>query len=132
MGKRKKSSRKPQGPKKREGLAKEFTCLFCNHEKSVHVKLDKKAGVGQLSCAVCGQQFQCGIHTLMEAIDVYSEWVDAADAVAKEAANDKTSGSTSYARPSARAHITDREIEDDDEDERRYEGEGIVADDDDY
>lgn len=132
MGKRKKSSRKPQGPKKREGLSKEFTCLFCNHEKSVNVKLDKKAGVGQLSCAVCGQQFQCGIHTLMEAIDVYSEWVDAADAVAKEAANDRATGSsTSHARPGARAPIANREI-DDEEDDRRYEGEGIVADDDDY
>ncbi|KAI0913388.1 transcription elongation factor [Ustulina deusta] len=131
MGKRKKSSRKPQGPKKREGLAKEFTCLFCNHEKSVHVKLDKKAGVGQLSCAVCGQQFQCGIHTLMEAIDVYSEWVDAADAVAKEAATERTTGSTSFARSNVRPPIADREI-DDEEDEHRYEGEGIVADDDDY
>ncbi|KAI1367385.1 Elf1-domain-containing protein [Xylaria arbuscula] len=130
MGKRKKSSRKPQGPKKREGLSKEFTCLFCNHEKSVHVKLDKKAGVGHLSCAVCGQQFQCGIHTLMEAIDVYSEWVDAADAVAKEAANDRTTGSSSYARSNARAPIADREI-DDEEDDHRYEGEGIVGDDDD-
>ncbi|KAI0873583.1 transcription elongation factor [Hypoxylon argillaceum] len=131
MGKRKKSSRKPQGPKKREGLSKEFTCLFCNHEKSVHVKLDKKAGVGHLSCAVCGQHFQCRIDALMESIDVYCEWVDAADAVAKEAANDRSSGSTSFPRPGARAPITDREIEDD-EDERRYEGEGIVADDDDY
>lgn len=129
MGKRKKSSRKPQGPKKREGLAKEFTCLFCNHEKAVHVKLDKKAGVGDLSCAVCGQQFQCSIHTLTDAIDVYSEWVDAADAVAKEAALDRGSGSTSFARPGPRAPVAEREIEDD-EDERRYEGEGIVADDD--
>ncbi|KAI0446614.1 transcription elongation factor Elf1 like-domain-containing protein [Xylaria telfairii] len=131
MGKRKKSSRKPQGPKKREGLAKEFTCLFCNHEKSVHVKLDKKAGVGQLSCAVCGQQFQCSINTLMEAIDVYSEWVDAADAVAKEAANDRAHGSASFTRPGARAHAVDREVEDE-EDEHRYEGDGIVGDDDDY
>ncbi|KAI1129461.1 Elf1-domain-containing protein [Nemania abortiva] len=131
MGKRKKSSRKPQGPKKREGLAKEFTCLFCNHEKSVHVKLDKKAGVGHLSCAVCGQQFQCSINTLTEAIDVYSEWVDAADAVAKEAANDRTTGSTSFTRLGPRAPIPGREV-DDDEDDRRYEGEGIVADDDDY
>ncbi|KAJ8120478.1 hypothetical protein ONZ43_g2820 [Nemania bipapillata] len=89
MGKRKKSSRKPQGPKK------------------------------------------CAINTLTEAIDVYSEWVDAADAVAKEAANDRSTGSTSFTRPSARAPIADREV-DDDEDERRYEGEGIVADDDDY
>ncbi|KAI0490746.1 transcription elongation factor [Xylaria cf. heliscus] len=130
-GKRKKSSRKPQGPKKREGLAKEFTCLFCNHENSVHVKLDKKAGVGQLTCAVCGQRFQCRIDSLMEAIDVYCEWVDAADAVAKEAANEKASGSASFTRPGARAPIADREV-DDEEDEHRYEGEGIVGDDDDY
>ncbi|KAI1827551.1 transcription elongation factor Elf1 like-domain-containing protein [Xylaria intraflava] len=130
MGKRKKSSRKPQGPKKREGLAKEFTCLFCNHEKSVHVKLDKKAGVGHLSCAVCGQKFQCGIHTLMEAIDVYSEWVDAADAVAKEAAGNKSASSASFARPGARPPRADRELED--EDDQRYQGEGIVDDDDEY
>ncbi|KAI0398231.1 transcription elongation factor [Xylariaceae sp. FL0594] len=130
QGKRKKSSRKPQGPKKRETLAKEFTCLFCNHEKSVTVKLDKKAGVGNLSCSVCGQRFQCGINTLAEPIDVYSDWVDAADDVAKEAANDRTTGSTSYSRPSTRAPIVDREVEDDEDGGHRYEGEGIVADDD--
>lgn len=26
------------------------------------VKLDKKAGVGQLECKVCGQKFQCGVN----------------------------------------------------------------------
>lgn len=53
-----------------------------------------------------------------------------ADAVAKEAANDRGSASTSYARPSARASRPDREVEDE-EDEHTYEGDGIVADDDD-
>jgi hypothetical protein len=43
-------------------LPKKFTCLFCNHEESVTVSLDKKAGVGQLDCAVCGQTFQCAIN----------------------------------------------------------------------
>lgn len=43
-------------------LPKKFTCLFCNHEESVLVSLDKKAGVGQLDCAVCGQTFQCAIN----------------------------------------------------------------------
>ncbi|KAK3945020.1 transcription elongation factor Elf1 like-domain-containing protein [Diplogelasinospora grovesii] len=85
MGKRKKSSRKPQGPKKNEPLPTVFTCLFCNHEKSVQVRLDKKAGVGQLDCKVCGQKFQCAINYLSAAVDVYSEWVDAADAVAQQA-----------------------------------------------
>lgn len=45
-----------------EALPKKFTCLFCNHEEAVTVSLDKKAGVGQLDCAVCGQTFQCAIN----------------------------------------------------------------------
>lgn len=77
MGKRKSSS-KPQGPKKREPLATTFTCLFCNHEKSITVKVDKKAGVGTLNCSVCAQSFQCGANYLSAPIDIYSEWVDAA------------------------------------------------------
>ncbi|PHH70034.1 hypothetical protein CDD83_5534 [Cordyceps sp. RAO-2017] len=83
MGKRK-SSRKPMGPKKVDPLPTTFTCLFCNHEKSVTVKLDRKAGIGQLDCRVCGQTFQCAVNYLSAAVDVYGEWVDAADAVAKE------------------------------------------------
>ena len=46
----------------REGLPTVFTCLFCNHEKSVEVKLDKKAGCGTLDCKTCGQKFQCQIN----------------------------------------------------------------------
>ncbi|KJZ71030.1 hypothetical protein HIM_09584 [Hirsutella minnesotensis 3608] len=88
MGKRKSSS-KPMGPKKADPLPTTFTCLFCNHEKSVNVKLDRKAGVGQLDCRICGQKFQCAVNYLSAAVDVYGEWVDAADAVAKE---DKSKG----------------------------------------
>ncbi|KIW75503.1 hypothetical protein Z517_10244 [Fonsecaea pedrosoi CBS 271.37] len=87
MGKRKKSSSKPQGPKKREPLASTFTCLFCNHEKAIQVKLDKKAGVGNLHCKVCGQRFQTGINYLSAAVDVYSDWIDACEDVAKDAAS---------------------------------------------
>jgi len=87
MGKRKKSSRGPKGPKKREPLATTFSCLFCNHENSVTVKLDKKLGLGNLSCKVCGQRFQTGINYLSAPVDVYSDWVDACDTVAKSTAN---------------------------------------------
>lgn len=45
-----------------------FTCLFCNHEKSVTVKLDKKAGVGQLDCRICGQKFQCAVNCATDPI----------------------------------------------------------------
>ncbi|KAK0635476.1 hypothetical protein B0T17DRAFT_516385 [Bombardia bombarda] len=139
MGKRKKSSRKPQGPKKNEPLPTVFTCLFCNHEKSVSVKLDKKAGVGQLDCKICGQKFQCGINYLSAAVDVYSEWVDAADAVAQEAAtqssqpgfDDDDGGGGGRRLSSGRPGMSSRRADDyDEDDEGGYEGDGIAADDD--
>ncbi|KAK8110572.1 Transcription elongation factor 1-like protein [Apiospora kogelbergensis] len=126
QGKRKKAAKKPTS-KKNEPLATSFTCLFCNHEKSVAVVLNKKLGVGDLDCKVCGQRFQCGINYLSAPIDVYSEWVDAADAVAQEEGNSK---SASLQRPGARQSTGGRYG--DDEDERRYDGEDIVDDDDEY
>jgi transposase-like protein len=42
----------------RELLSTTFQCLFCNHENSVSVKIDKKASTGELTCKVCGQTFQ--------------------------------------------------------------------------
>ncbi|KAF2756036.1 Elf1-domain-containing protein [Pseudovirgaria hyperparasitica] len=78
---------KKQGPTQREALATTFQCLFCNHEKSVTVKLERKLGVGQLLCKVCGQTFQTNINYLSAAVDVYADWVDACDAVAKENAD---------------------------------------------
>ena len=94
----------------KEPLPINFPCLFCNHEKSVSIKLDKKAGIGDLICKVCAQDFQAPInckfqaeHTdvtsifvfsnrrltasvtdLSAAVDVYSDWIDACDAVAKK------------------------------------------------
>ncbi|KAK3903339.1 transcription elongation factor Elf1 like-domain-containing protein [Staphylotrichum tortipilum] len=129
MGKRKSSS-KPQGPKRRDPLPTVFTCLFCNHEKSVEVKLDKKAGCGTLDCKVCGQKFQCQINYLSSPIDVYSEWVDAADAVADEAKQNASQSRGSGKPSNRRAGESSQRI--DEEDEGGYEGEDIVADDEDY
>jgi len=137
MGKRKKAAKKPTGPKKNEPLPVVFPCLFCNHEKSVTCKLDKKAGVGQLSCKVCNQQFQCAVNYLSAAVDVYSDWVDACDAVAKDT-NEEAGGdhalsrASTSGRPSAGKNRDDEDdmIDDDDDDGMgSYGGEGIVADD---
>ncbi|KAF9052651.1 transcription elongation factor Elf1 like-domain-containing protein [Panaeolus papilionaceus] len=84
MGKRKKSSRKPGPSRQKVPLDTTFTCLFCNHDKSVTVRLDKKAGVAQLVCRVCDQRFQSKATHLTEAVDIYSEWIDAADAAQQE------------------------------------------------
>jgi len=88
MGKRKKSSRKPGGGRKKQVLETAFTCLFCHHDKSVSVKLNRKESIGYLSCRVCGQSFQSTITALSEPIDVFSEWMDAAD----DAAGNQSSG----------------------------------------
>ena len=61
---------------KADPLPTTFTCLFCNHEKSVTVKLDKKAGVGQLDCKICGQKFQCGINcTIARSVQSAVRWL---------------------------------------------------------
>ncbi|KAF2026656.1 Elf1-domain-containing protein [Setomelanomma holmii] len=117
QGKRKSSS-KPQGPKKKEKLPTVFQCLFCNHEKSVSVSIEKKSGVGNLQCKVCGQTFQTNINYLSAPVDVYADWIDACDAVAKEAAAGKATTGRSANRmggmPSTRTEDDDGFIEQDD------------------
>ncbi|CBY01041.1 hypothetical protein IAQ61_011937 [Plenodomus lingam] len=106
MGKRKSSS-KPQGPKKKEKLPTIFQCLFCNHEKSVSVSIEKKSGVGNLQCKVCGQTFQTNINYLSAPVDVYADWMDACDAVAKEAARGNATTERSTNRSGALPKMTD-------------------------
>ncbi|KAK7749884.1 hypothetical protein SLS53_000466 [Cytospora paraplurivora] len=134
MGKRKKSSRKPMGKKRNDPLPTVFTCLFCNHENSVTVKIDKKAGIGSLECKVCGQRFQCTINYLSAAVDVYGEWVDAAEAVAKGEGESEgmTTTERQYAGEPSRATRKDRNTANESDGEPEYSGEGIVGDDEDY
>ncbi|EPS43425.1 hypothetical protein H072_2585 [Dactylellina haptotyla CBS 200.50] len=110
-------------------VAAVFNCLFCNHERSVIIKLDKKSSVGSLHCNVCGQQYQTSINYLSGAVDVYADWVDAADEVKKEQRRAKKfgGGSSSAAADAAAADMMERrreaefieqdedEIEDDDD-----------------
>ncbi|KAL6708171.1 hypothetical protein ACN47E_003355 [Coniothyrium glycines] len=109
MGKRKSSS-KPQGPKKKEKLPTVFQCLFCNHENAVSVSIEKKSGVGNLQCKVCGQTFQTNINYLSAPVDVYADWIDACDAVAKEAAK----GNASLERSANRSGVLPKPVDDDD------------------
>ncbi|KAK5680767.1 hypothetical protein LTS10_006523 [Elasticomyces elasticus] len=82
MGKRKSKS-KPMGPKKRDPLATSFKCPFCDHESSVSVQIDKKNYIGTVDCRNCGQHYQSSsdMRSLMQAVDVYYEWIDACEDV---------------------------------------------------
>ncbi|KAI3405230.1 hypothetical protein KGF56_001975 [Candida oxycetoniae] len=84
MGKRKSSTRKP-AKKIKQTLDTQFTCLFCNHEKSVICTMDKKNLLGELHCKICGQNFQTAIHSLSQAVDIYSDWIDACEDLAEDA-----------------------------------------------
>jgi transcription elongation factor Elf1 len=78
---RKRSKRKPPPKKKTVGtLETIFSCPFCNHEKSCEVKMDRERNIGTINCTVCLEDFQTGINYLSEAVDVYSDWVDACEA----------------------------------------------------
>lgn len=83
MGKRKTAAK----PVKRikQTLDITFTCLFCNHEKSVVCTLDKKNSLGELHCKICGQSFQSAINPLSQPVDIYSDWIDACEDLAEEA-----------------------------------------------
>ncbi|XP_026216752.1 transcription elongation factor 1 homolog [Anabas testudineus] len=80
MGRRK-SKRKPPPKKKMTGdLESQFTCPFCNHEKSCDVKMERSRNTGIISCTVCLEEFQTPITYLSEPVDVYSDWIDACEA----------------------------------------------------
>ncbi|PFH54336.1 hypothetical protein AMATHDRAFT_170106 [Amanita thiersii Skay4041] len=105
MGKRKKSSRKPAPARQKVPLDTAFTCLFCHHDKSVTVRLDRKEGVAQLVCRVCDQRYQSKVNHLTEPIDIYSEWIDAADAAQKDEQGMRRSTATSSRAVAAAASV---------------------------
>ncbi|KAI3637441.1 hypothetical protein MIR68_004090 [Amoeboaphelidium protococcarum] len=77
MGKRK-STRAPV-KRQKQTLDKTFTCLFCNHESAIAVRIVKDQQIGTVNCRMCGVNWSCKITSLDEAIDVYANWVDACE-----------------------------------------------------
>ncbi|KAA0201467.1 hypothetical protein HAZT_HAZT003675 [Hyalella azteca] len=80
MGRRKSKRKPPPKRKALEALDTQFTCPFCNHERSCDVDIDKDRSVGRVHCRVCLEDYQCHVNYLMEEIDVYNEWIDACEA----------------------------------------------------
>ncbi|KAI7862557.1 transcription elongation factor Elf1 like-domain-containing protein [Spinellus fusiger] len=111
MGKRK--AKRKVAKKLKDKLDVQFNCLFCNHEKSVDVKLDHTNKVGHLSCKICDITWQCPINVLDEPVDVYSAWIDACEDVNKSKRNVRVSdrsreSAEESARPSTAAYSNDQ------------------------
>uniref|UniRef100_A0A7N0TAW1 Transcription elongation factor 1 homolog n=1 Tax=Kalanchoe fedtschenkoi TaxID=63787 RepID=A0A7N0TAW1_KALFE len=77
---RRKNGKKPAPQKRLPKLGKAFTCPFCHHPESVECTIDKKLKIGKASCYVCSESYCVKINFLTEAIDIYSEWLDACEA----------------------------------------------------
>ncbi|KAJ7097906.1 transcription elongation factor Elf1 like-domain-containing protein [Mycena belliarum] len=107
MGKRKKAAKKPQQSRRNVPLDTAFTCLFCHHDKSVTVRLDRKEGIAQLVCRVCDQRYQSKVNHLTEPVDIYSEWIDAADAAQRDEPTSRPAAASSSSRPVAAAASED-------------------------
>merc|ERR1711991_912930 len=73
----KKSRRKPP-PKKNvnKKLSTRFNCPFCNHEKSVDVKINQKEHTAILRCNKCAEMYETQSNYLSEPIDIFAEWLD--------------------------------------------------------
>ncbi|KAH9258809.1 hypothetical protein BASA81_002873 [Batrachochytrium salamandrivorans] len=93
-------------------LDKEFSCLFCNHEKTVTAKIDMENKIGQLTCSACGVSFQTMVTSLSEPVDVYSDWIDACE-LANEGQKTTMPSAPTY---SSKKRYTN-EVDDDDDDE---------------
>jgi transcription elongation factor Elf1 len=80
--------------------------------------------VGNLHCKVCGQRFQTGINYLSAAVDVYSDWIDACENVAQEAAAQDAEDQkfSSYATARTGGTAAAAAGEDDQEQDGAYEG----------
>jgi len=87
MGKHK-SKRKPVKKSGPPPLDTTFNCPFCNYEKAVTCKLDKKNKTGTLSCRVCKEKYTTEINALSEEIDVYSLWIDDCEKVNRNQTED--------------------------------------------
>jgi len=118
MGRRAKKA--PVQTKKRVKLAKRFKCPFCANEDVVECKMDFKAGIGSLSCRLCGAAYQMPIHHLHEPIDVFSEWLDDCEAAANPnmvSGGGAAGGEEDTGTAGAGAATRFQEDDDDDDDE---------------
>eukprot|EP00210_Caulerpa_lentillifera_P001280 g1234.t1 len=81
MGRKRKSAKFGNSKKAKEKTPTSFDCPFCTGSRTVACVLDRDRLLGTVRCLVCEASFSTKINPLSEAIDVYSEWIDACEEV---------------------------------------------------
>lgn len=79
MGRRRKSTKFGNPKKAKERTPTSFDCPFCTGSQTVSCVLDRERLLGTVSCSVCDASFSTKISPLSEAIDVYTDWIDACE-----------------------------------------------------
>lgn len=82
--------------------------------------MDSKAGIGSLSCRLCGASYQMPIHHLHEPIDVFSEWLDDCEAAQNPNNTHRQNNDTNHID-----HAIDGTFNEDDEDDELPESTGL-------
>ena len=77
--------------------------------------MDYKAGIGSLSCRLCGASYQMTIHHLNEPIDVHSEWLDDCEAAAMNQNPNQTASRHNGGATNTTAGYDDDDDDDDDD-----------------
>ena len=117
MGRRRSKRKPPPKRKMIEELETQFTCPFCNSERSCTVEMNHDHKLGKISCNVCGEDFKTTINYLTEPLDVYSEWIDACEKANDENARDALEDSRAMMEQAGRmSGIRSGGIDDEDED----------------
>jgi len=75
-GKRKSRKKPPQKKSINRKLSTLFNCPFCNHDRSVDVKINHKEAKAVLKCNKCGESYETQANYLSEPIDIFGEWCD--------------------------------------------------------
>ena len=58
-----------------------FDCPLCGKKDSCAVRLDFEHKLGTIDCDGCGAEWSTRVEALHAPIDVYSDWIDACEAV---------------------------------------------------
>jgi transcription elongation factor Elf1 len=90
MARRRKSKTSKPVKYKMPKLDIEFACPLCNYDKSVTSHRNNKDKVLSLTCRICGIYYNARItNTLLDPIDVYSEWIDKFKEIKKHKAGEE-------------------------------------------
>ena len=79
MGKKKSSAPVAKRPKLKVDTV--FSCPACNKADSVTCEMDFNRKLGTVTCKNCKASYASDITQISEPIDVYSDWIDACEAL---------------------------------------------------